>query len=123
MTTPNDGSKNRRAYQSPLTGPLRATGEMSAIFSEQFKFSTWRRLWVALAEAEHELGLTVTRAQVEQLRLHIDEHELANRREPKRKRFATMSCRTFMRMACRRRTRKGLFISARPAPMSRTTPT
>src|ERR1700760_3229998 len=64
-------TKDRSTYQSPLTGRYGA-GEMSGIFSEQFKFSTWRKLWVALAEAQHELGLPVSRAQVEQLRQNVE---------------------------------------------------
>ncbi|EHJ25989.1 adenylosuccinate lyase [Clostridioides difficile 050-P50-2011] len=45
---------------------------MSYIFSPQFKFSTWRRLWVALAEGEHELGINITEEQLDELRANID---------------------------------------------------
>ena len=64
-------------YQNPLISRY-ASPEMSGIWSAQRKFSTWRRLWVALAEAEHELGLPVTPAQIEQLREHIDDVDFEN---------------------------------------------
>ncbi len=59
-------------YVSPLAERV-ASREMIALWSPQKKFSTWRRCWVALAEAEHELGLPVTREQVEELRAHVDD--------------------------------------------------
>jgi adenylosuccinate lyase len=59
-------------YDNPLTTRY-ASPQMSAIWSPQRKFSTWRRLWVALAEAEAELGLPITAAQIEQLRQHVDD--------------------------------------------------
>jgi len=46
---------------------------MSALWSPQRKFSTWRRLWVALAEAEAELGLPITPAQIAELKAHVDD--------------------------------------------------
>lgn len=58
-------------YENPLISRY-ASGEMSALWSEQRKFSTWRRLWVILAEAEQELGLPITTAQIEQLRAATD---------------------------------------------------
>ena len=57
-------------YESPLSSRY-ASDEMQYIFSAGKKFSTWRRLWVALARAEMELGLPVTREQVEELEAHI----------------------------------------------------
>ncbi len=59
-------------YQNPLITRY-ASPEMSEIFSPQRKFSTWRRLWVALAEAEAELGLPITAAQIAQLKDHVDD--------------------------------------------------
>ncbi len=60
----------RDAYQSPLT--LRyASQEMSRLFSQNHKFSTWRKLWIALAEAEMELGLPIAREQIDQMRAHV----------------------------------------------------
>ena len=57
-------------YESPLSSRY-ASGEMQYIFSPDKKFSTWRRLWVALARAEMELGLPVTQEQVDELEAHI----------------------------------------------------
>jgi len=59
-------------YDNPLIARY-ASREMSALWSPQRKFSTWRRLWVALAEAEAELGLPVTAAQIDQMRAHLDD--------------------------------------------------
>jgi adenylosuccinate lyase len=59
-------------YENPLIGRY-ASAEMSALWSAQKKHSTWRRLWVALAEAQHELGLDVTAEQVAELRGAVDD--------------------------------------------------
>lgn len=59
-------------YDSPLTKRY-ASKEMSFIFSEKNKFITWRRLWVALAEAEKELGLNITNEQIDELKAHIED--------------------------------------------------
>ncbi len=69
-------------YQSPLSERY-AGREMKYIFSPDKKFRTWRRLWIALAEAEHELGLPVTREQIEELKAHQDDinYEVARQRE------------------------------------------
>ncbi|MBR2189639.1 MAG: adenylosuccinate lyase [Eubacterium sp.] len=69
-------------YVSPLQGRY-ASREMQQIFSEDMKFSTWRRLWVALAETEQELGLDITDEQLEEMRAHISDinYEDARRRE------------------------------------------
>ncbi|MGL4942896.1 MAG: adenylosuccinate lyase [Thermoguttaceae bacterium] len=58
-------------YITPLTQRY-ASPEMCRLWGAQRKFSTWRRLWVALAETEHELGLPVTTAQIEELRANVD---------------------------------------------------
>ncbi|MCC6580281.1 MAG: adenylosuccinate lyase [Phycisphaeraceae bacterium] len=68
---------SRERYESPLAS-RNASPAMQAIWSPQRKFSTWRKLWLALAEAEHELGLPVTREQVEQIRLHLDDIDYDN---------------------------------------------
>jgi adenylosuccinate lyase len=67
---------------NPLTERY-ASREMSYLFSPDFRFRTWRRLWIALAEAEKELGLPITGAQIEELRRHADDinYEDAERRE------------------------------------------
>ena len=58
-------------YQSPLCSRY-AGEEMQHLFSNQVKFSTWRSLWLALAEAEKELGLPITQEQLDELSLiHI----------------------------------------------------
>jgi len=58
-------------YDNPLVTRY-ASPEMSELFSPRTRIRTWRRLWVALAEAESELGLGVTAEQVEELRAHVD---------------------------------------------------
>jgi len=63
-------------YDNPLSSRY-ASREMSAIWSPQRKFSTWRRLWVALAEAEAELGLPVTPEQIAELRGQVDNIDFA----------------------------------------------
>ncbi len=63
-------STNR--YNSPFSGRY-ASAEMQYIFSEDKKFTTWRKLWIALAEAEKELGLSITDEQIEELKAHKDE--------------------------------------------------
>ena len=69
-------------YVSPLSERY-ASREMQYIFSPDMKFKTWRRLWVALAKAEHELGLPVTKEQVEELEAHQDDinYDVAKERE------------------------------------------
>ncbi|MCD8211498.1 MAG: adenylosuccinate lyase [Oscillospiraceae bacterium] len=59
-------------YESPLSSRY-ASREMQYIFSADKKFSTWRKLWVALARAEMELGLPVTQEQVDQLEAHVND--------------------------------------------------
>lgn len=73
---------DRKEYQNPLISRY-ASKEMSFIFSEDFKFSTWRKLWVALAESEMELGLNITQEQINELNEHIYDinYEDAEKRE------------------------------------------
>jgi len=59
-------------YENPLISRYAST-EMSQLFSPQHKHSTWRRLWVSLAEAEAELGLPVSSEQIAQLKEHVDD--------------------------------------------------
>ena len=64
---------NRNIYQEPLVSRY-TSPEMQELFSERFKFTTWRRCWVALAEAQYELGLElVDREMVNELKEHVDD--------------------------------------------------
>jgi adenylosuccinate lyase len=69
-------------YQSPLSERY-ASREMQYIFSPDMKFRTWRRLWIALAETEKELGLNITEEQIEELKAHKDDinYDVAKERE------------------------------------------
>ncbi|MCI7813426.1 MAG: adenylosuccinate lyase [Robinsoniella sp.] len=69
-------------YQSPLSERY-ASKEMQYIFSPDMKFRTWRKLWIALAETEKELGLNITDEQIEELKAHADDinYEVAKERE------------------------------------------
>jgi adenylosuccinate lyase len=71
-------------YQNPLTGRYAST-EMSQLWGAQRKFSTWRRLWVALAEAEAELGLPITAAQIQELKANVDKIDFASANAYERK--------------------------------------
>ena len=62
----------KHVYDHPLVA-RNASREMAALFSPQHKFSMWRRLWVALAEAEHELGLKVSARQIAAMRRVVDD--------------------------------------------------
>ena len=64
--------ENMNVYQNPLTGRY-ASKEMSYNWSPQRKHSTWRRLWLALAESEKELGLPITDKQLDEMRAHLDD--------------------------------------------------
>lgn len=69
-------------YESPLSSRY-ADREMKYLFSPDMKFRTWRKLWIALAEAEKELGLPVTQEQIDEMKAHQDDinYEVAERRE------------------------------------------
>ncbi|MBR1441434.1 MAG: adenylosuccinate lyase [Lachnospiraceae bacterium] len=71
---------NADRYMSPLSQRY-ASPEMQYIFSEEKKFKTWRKLWIALAEVEHELGLPVTREQIDELKSHAEDLNLDVARE------------------------------------------
>ena len=75
-------SRDYNTYQSPLCSRY-ASKEMQYVFSEQKKFSTFRRLWVALARAEMNLGLNITPEQVAQLEANVDniDFDVAEERE------------------------------------------
>lgn len=69
-------------YQSPLSERY-ASKEMQYIFSPDMKFRTWRKLWIALAETEKELGLNITQEQIDELKEHAEDinYDVAKERE------------------------------------------
>ena len=83
-------------YVSPLSERY-ASKEMQYIFSPDMKFKTWRKLWIALAETEKELGLNITQEQIDELKAHADDinYDVAKARE---KEVRHDVCLTFMHM-------------------------
>ncbi len=77
-----DAAKDRTRYANPLAERY-ASQAMLAIFSDAAKFRAWRRCWIALAEAQAELGLDITGAQLEEMRVHRDDinYELMEAKE------------------------------------------
>ena len=73
---------NKQGYLSPLSTRY-ASRDMQYIFSEEFKFRTWRKFWIALAKAEQALGLDITDEQIAELEAHADDinFEVAEARE------------------------------------------
>lgn len=73
---------SKDVYESPLNSRY-ASREMKYIFSPDFKFRTWRKLWIALAESEQELGLPITDEQIAELKAHADDinYDVAEARE------------------------------------------
>ncbi len=67
-------------YVSPLSTRY-ASQQMQYLFSADMKFSTWRRLWIALAEAEKELGLEITQEQIDEMKAHIHDIDYARAAE------------------------------------------
>ena len=69
-------------YNSPLSERY-ASKEMQYIFSPDMKFRTWRKLWIALAETEKELGLNITQEQIDEMKAHQDDinYDVAKARE------------------------------------------
>ena len=72
----------RNSYNTPLNSRY-ASKEMSYLFSDDMKFKTWRKLWVALAEGERSLGVNITQAQVDELKSFVDNvnYEVAEEKE------------------------------------------
>ena len=70
------------SYESPLASRY-ASKYMLHLFSPDMRFETWRRLWVSLAKAQHELGLPVTQAQVDELAAHVSpiDYDVVSARE------------------------------------------
>ncbi|MEX1307290.1 MAG: lyase family protein, partial [Eubacteriales bacterium] len=69
-------------YQNPLISRY-ASAEMAGVFSDDKKFKTWRKLWIALAESEMELGLSISKEQIEELKASAEDinYDVANARE------------------------------------------
>lgn len=78
---------NHDTYESPFNARY-ASKDMQYLFSPDKKFKTWRKLWIALAESEQELGLDITDEQIAELKAAQDNinYEVAQQRE---KRYAT----------------------------------
>ncbi|MEK6266136.1 MAG: adenylosuccinate lyase [Clostridium sp.] len=72
----------RDSYNTPLNSRY-ASKEMSYLFSDEMKFKTWRKLWVALAEGEKQLGVNITQAQIDELKSYVDDvnYEVAEEKE------------------------------------------
>lgn len=72
----------KNEYESPLNSRY-ASKEMKEVFSPDTKFKTWRKLWIALAETEKELGLDITQEQIDELKAHKEEinYDVARERE------------------------------------------
>ncbi|MCY6372536.1 adenylosuccinate lyase [Clostridium ganghwense] len=72
----------RNTYNTPLTSRY-ASPEMSYLFSDEMKYKTWRKLWVALAESEKELGLNISEEQIKELKENIENinYEIAEQKE------------------------------------------
>ncbi len=95
-----DPALAEQVYQSPLV-TRNASRDMLAVFSPQRKFSTWRRIWLALAEAEQELGLPITDEQLAQMKAHLDDidFEEAARQEQRLRHDVMAHLHTFAKAA------------------------
>lgn len=73
---------NKDTYENPLNSRY-ASKEMQYLFSPDKKFTTWRKLWIALAESEKELGLDISDKQIEELKAHVTDinYDVAKERE------------------------------------------
>lgn len=76
--------ESSETYSNPLASRY-ASDEMSRIFSDRMKFTTWRRLWIELARAEKELGLPVTDEQIAEMEAHVDDLDLDKAKEYEKK--------------------------------------
>lgn len=107
-------------YNSPFNARY-ASKEMQYIYSPDFKFKTWRKLWIALAEAEQELGLDITDEQIAELKAHAEDINYKVAQEYEKKfRHDVMSHVHAYGEQCPNA--KRLFISVQQAAMWVTTP-
>jgi adenylosuccinate lyase len=92
--------RNYDIYESPLVA-RNASPEMIAVFSPQRKHSTWRRIWLALAEAEKSLGLPITDEQIAEMKAHLDDidFEEAARQEARVRHDLMAHLHTFAKVA------------------------
>ena len=74
----------KNIYENPLITRY-ASRDMAEVFSDDNKFKTWRRLWVALAECEKAMGLDITDEQITELKQHMDDinYDVAEAQEKK----------------------------------------
>ena len=95
-----DAPISQMVYQSPLV-TRNASPEMLAVFSPQRKFSTWRRIWLALSEAQQQIGLPITDEQLAQMRAHLDDidFEEADRLEQRLRHDVMAHLHTFAKAA------------------------
>ena len=77
---------SKDCYESPLSSRY-ASKEMKYIFSPDMKFRTWRKLWIALAESEKELGLNITQEQIDEMKSHIEDIDFEYAKEMEKKYF------------------------------------
>ena len=102
-------------YESPLSSRY-ADQKMKYLFSPDMKFRTWRKLWIALAEAEKELGLPVTQEQIDEMKAHQDDINYDVAENGKRK-SVTMLCLMYTLSASSARRRNRLFTWGLPPAM------
>ncbi|MFQ8765897.1 MAG: hypothetical protein ACLR8U_04800 [Oscillospiraceae bacterium] len=105
-------------YESPLASRY-ASKYMLHLFSPDSRFETWRRLWVALAQAQHDLGLPAAQAQVDELAAHGEPDRLRRGVQKGRRRSGTMMAHIYVRL----RTRPGQRASSTSARRAATRPT
>ncbi|MHC4076266.1 MAG: lyase family protein, partial [Planctomycetota bacterium] len=93
-------AKNKNIYTSPLV-ERNASKEMAQLFSAQVKFSTWRKLWLALAQSQSKLGLDIKQSQLNQMAAHLDDidFEKAARYEKKFRHDVMAHIHTFAEVA------------------------
>ncbi len=84
MSEHNAGLDQEQSYRNPLIDRY-ASGEMSRIFSPAYKFVTWRKLWLALAEAQAELGLPISAEAISQMRANLENIDFRRAEELERK--------------------------------------